>query len=142
MVVFLWRVVDFRHVVLAVCRGLFVLSLFFASPPLGIRGSCCWWVFRLPVAAGCRHEGVRFVSSVWGSSCICLRSGGGRVGFVDKCWHMSLRSLLACATIWGFRPSPLFCLRVAGENGARPLFLIGWYVDTRSSGAAVCRVRG
>lgn len=46
---------------------------------------------------------------------------------------MSLRSLLACATIWGFRPSPLFCLRVAGENGARPLFLIGWCVDTRST---------
>ena len=68
---------------------------------------------------------------------------GRHVGFVDKCWHMSMRSLLVCATIWGFRPSPLFCLRVAERNGALPLFLIGgWGVDTRSGGAAVCRVRG
>lgn len=50
-----------------------------------------------------------------------------RVGFVDKCWHMSLCSLLVCATIWGFRPSPLFCLRVAGKNGA-PFapYWVGW----------------
>ena len=30
----------------------------------------------------------------------------GCVGVVDKCWRMSLRSLLVRATIWGFRPSP------------------------------------
>lgn len=99
--------------------------------------------FLHPATSG--HEGVRFVFSVWGSSCICMRSGR-RVGFVDKCWRVSLRSLLACATIWGFRP-PFFLSACRGEenlrgHGTRPLFLIGWCVGARSGGAAVCRVGG
>lgn len=41
----------------------------------------------------------------------------GCVGVVDKCWRMSLRSLLVRATIWCFRPSPpFFCLRVAEKR--------------------------
>ena len=80
-------------------------------------GICLTRVFRLPVVAccvvsGCCHEGGFFLylSAIW-----------GRVGFVDKCWRMSLRSLLVCATIWGFRPSPppFFLSACRGEENLR-----------------------
>lgn len=64
----------------------------------------------------------------------------GRVGAVDKCWHMSLRSLLACVTIWGFRPSPFFVCVLRGGMARFLCFLLGgvWVQEAAARWFVVC----
>lgn len=47
---------------------------------------------------------------------------------MSGCWYMSLCSLLACVTIWGFRPSPPpFLSACCGEEWRDP-FVSYWVV--------------